>query len=538
MLFVNLNRTGQRLLRCAGRTLVICTCFIFASCQQNSANQVRQRRAGQSGQTIKVKKGESLQRAIETAKSGDTILLEPGETYEPVLLPFEPAGPNSDYINIETENFSAIVKENERVKPQEHAKQMAKILAPGGKPAVSTVPMAHHYRFVGIEFAPLPSADYIYNLIDLGASDYTSESQFPHHLVFDRCYVHSTGLNKARRGFAINSKETSIVNSHISGFAGAGDETQAISGWNGPGPFHIVNNFLEAGAEMILIGGADPSIPNLVPSDIEIRRNHLYRPKEWEGRATIKGSFELKNSRRVVVDGNVIESKILTTAFVITVRNQNGKAPWSTIEDVEIKNNVVLGASSGFNILGSDNEHPSQTARSITISNNLVLGVVQSSPDNNAFFLQINGGVSITVAHNTVQHSGNIITSYGKPTENFIFKDNILQHNHYGLVCTISGPPCKGPFCQCFPGALIKGNVIADNVGAISNEPSIKTGYPPGNFFTASYEELGFVNHGRGNWTLSPGSKFRGKATDAKDPGINIDLLRAAGINNPDSISN
>jgi hypothetical protein len=479
---------------------------------------------------IKVKSGENLQKAIDAAQSGDTLLLEAGATYGAIVLPYK-ASTDDQYITVETEGFAAIVKNDERIRPKEHSSKMAKILS-SARPAVGTTPQAHHYKFIGIEFAPGPNAEYIYNLIDLGASDYNSQTQFPHHLIFDRCYVHSTGLNKARRGFAINTGETSVLNSYVSGFAGAGDETQAIAGWNGPGPIHIINNFLQAGAEVIMFGGADPSIPNLVPSDIEIRRNYLHRPSEWQGRATIKGTFELKNARRVVIDGNLIDSRIRTNAFVITVRNQNGKAPWSTIEDVEITNNIVRHASGAFNILGNDNEQQSQTARRIRISNNLVVDVVEDNPANIAYFIQINGGETITVAHNTVQQTGNIITSYGQPTHGFIFRDNIVQFGKYGLVCVGEGPPCRGEdlFCRCFPNNVIKGNVIADNENALRGDASISRQYPPGNFFVESFEKIRFVDYQNGDWRLAPESKLRSRATDGKDPGVDITALNASGV--------
>ena len=265
--------------------------------------------------------GGDLQAALRSAKFGDTIILQAGATFPgPIVLPYKGAGPgtdatDADYITIQTSDLAGIANPDERIKPGLHARSMPKIVAPREKSAVATEPRAHHYKFIGVEFLPAPDASYVYNVIDLGASDYTSPAQFPHHLIFDRCFVHSPGLNRARRGVALNSAETSIINSHISGFAGAGDETQAIAGWNGPGPFHIVNNYLEGGGEVVLIGGGDPSIANLVPSDIEFRRNHFSKRKEWLGRATIKGTFELKNARRVVIEGNLFESELLTTAM-------------------------------------------------------------------------------------------------------------------------------------------------------------------------------------------------------------------------------
>lgn len=516
---------GRKLLLVIGvSALAVMFCVMLALAQ-------RPRRLEQN--VIRLKAGDDLQAALKVARFGDTIVLQAGATYVgPIILPFKGAGSgtDADYITIRTSQLEAISNTDERVKPGLQARAMPKIVAPRENVAVGTEPKAHHYRFVGVEFLPAANASYVYNVIELGSSDYKSLDQFPHHLIFDRCYVHSPGLNRARRGFALNSAETSIVNSHVSGFAGAGDETQAIAGWNGPGPFHIINNYLEGAGEVVLIGGADPSIPNLVPSDIEFRRNYLRKPKEWLGRATIKGTFELKNARRVVIEGNLIESEILTTAIVLTVRNQGGKAPWSTIEDVEISNNVVRHASSGINILGSDNEHRSQEAKRIRIVNNLIEDVVVSDPNNIPYFLQVNGGQQITVAHNTVQQAGNIITGYGSPAKSFIFRDNIVQINRYGIVCLADGSECgrENLFCNCFPGGVFKGNVFADNLGAAAND-RLESKYPAGNYFVSSYQKIGFTDFAHGNWRLGAASKTRRRGSDGRDPGVDLDALIAAG---------
>jgi hypothetical protein len=289
-----------------------------------------------------------------------------------------------------------------------------------------------------------------------------------------------------------------------------------------------VNNYLEGGAEVVLFGGSDPSIAGLVPSDIEIRGNYFRKPLEWSGHAVIKGTFELKNARRVVVDGNLLESEILTTAFVITVRNQGGQAPWSTIEDVEITNNIVRHASSGVNILGSDNEHKSQEARRIRIANNLLTDLTPDDPNNTAYFIQVYGSDSVLVEHNTVQQKGDILRSYGAPPKNFRFRDNIVQHNLYGVVCLIEGPACpQNPLCRCFTAGTIKGNVIIDNASAAANE-SLERKYPDGNFFPDSVDTAGFVDYRSGNWRLKANSKYRGKATDRKDPGVDFNPLMAA----------
>ena len=497
-----------------GASLTICLFLALGQAQrQRDTSQASRARRTSTSATTRVKSGENLQDAIDHAQYGDTIVLEAGATYRgPIVLPFKDQQ-TDQYITITTSNVAGIPIENERVVPERHAQAMPKIVAPDNSVAVGTAERAHHYKFVGIEFAPDAGSRYLYNLIDLGRSDYKSTSQFPHHLIFDRCYVHSTGLNKARRGFGLNSSETSIINSYIAGFAGAEDETQGICGWNGPGPFHIINNYIEGGAQNIMFGGADPSVPNLVPADIEIRKNFLYKPAEWFGHATIKAVIELKNARNVTIDGNVLECAGLTGAFVLTVRNQNGSAPWSTLEEIRVTNNIVRHSNAGFSILGRDNEHPSQQAKNFRIANNLIVDV---GTDYAAVFVAGCCGDSMTIENNTVQQTGNIMTCYGPPISNFIFRNNVVFYNSYGVNCP------AGALTQ-----LSKGNIVVDNSGAIARE-----GYPPtlpnGNLVVPSMASLGFVDYAKGDWRLSPQSKIRGRGADGKDPGVNFDDLAAA----------
>jgi hypothetical protein len=106
-------------------------------------------------------------------------------------------------------------------------------------------------------------------------------------------------------------------------------------GSNGPGPYLIANNYLEASGENIMFGGADPYIANLVPSDITIRQNYISKPLSWRGQAWIvKNLLELKNAQRVTIDGNLIENNWAAAqpgvAIVLTPRNQDGNSPWSS----------------------------------------------------------------------------------------------------------------------------------------------------------------------------------------------------------------
>ncbi len=121
------------------------------------------------------------------------------------------------------------------------------------------------------------------DIIDLGMGDSTQTqlSQVPYALVLDRVYVHGDPVMGQKRGVALNSSDTQVLNSWISDCKAVGQDTQALGGYNGPGNYLIENNYLEAATENVLFGGADPPIPNLVTTNITFRRNYLSKPIAW-----------------------------------------------------------------------------------------------------------------------------------------------------------------------------------------------------------------------------------------------------------------
>ena len=131
-----------------------------------------------------------------------------------------------------------------------------------------------------MEISPT-AGTFLYDLVSLGSPDGTAAG-LPHDIIFDRCYLHGDPVKGTRRGIALNSGAAAVIDSHLSDFKEVGADSQAICGWTGPGPFKIANNYLEAAGENVMFGGADPSIKDLVPSDIEIARNHFAKPLTWK----------------------------------------------------------------------------------------------------------------------------------------------------------------------------------------------------------------------------------------------------------------
>src|SRR5207237_3154876 len=172
---------------------------------------------------------------------------------------------------------------------------------------------AHNFRCVGVEFLPATKDAFLYDLITLGDGGNTAQTslaQVPHDLQLDQCYVHTWPDQSLKRGIALNSASTTIVNSYIAGFKVFGQDSQAICGWNGPGPYTIDNNFLEGAGENIMFGGAAAAIPNLIPSDIEIRNNLISKPLSWNPNDpttyaglhwSVKNLLELKHAQRVTL---------------------------------------------------------------------------------------------------------------------------------------------------------------------------------------------------------------------------------------------
>lgn len=466
----------------------------------------------------------NFQRALNVAKPGDVIVLEAGAEFTgPFTLPVKEG---SSYITIQSSRLAELPAAGKRVSPS-HAALMPKILAAPGDAAIKTALNAHHFQFIGIEIAPSDETSRVSDLIKLGDGSGAQKSldTVAHHLILDRCYIHGFPAQEVKRGIALNSAETSIINSHISDIHGIGYDTQAICGWNGPGPYRIINNYLEAAGENIMFGGADPSIPNLIPSDIEIRGNYFFKPLSWKvgdpsyaGKHwTIKNLFETKNARRLVVDGNLFENCWLDAqvgfGILLKSNNQDNRCPWCVTEDLTFSNNIVRNVDHGLNILGYDSGKVSGQANQIRIINNLWDGV------HGMWFQGTEGARDVVIEHNThLQRNGNVMTLYGRPTTKFVYRNNLTQRSGYGVKGdgTGEGTVALNAFC---PGYVFEKNVIA---GANSG------GYPSGNFYPASIREVGFTDLSSGNYKLSPSSRYRKAATDGKDIGVDFDALGTA----------
>jgi len=237
--------------------------------------------AGESlAATIAVPAGGDLQAALNAAQPGDVITLAPGAVYTGnFTLPDK--GVSDLFITLRSAApDSALPPAGVRITPA-YAAQLPKIQSATSVSALRTKNYAHHWRLMFLEFRANLSG--YGDIIQLGSGD-TSQydlTQVAHDLIVDRVYVHGDPVMGQKRGIALNSRDTQVLNSYIADIKAVGQDAQALGGYNGPGNYLIENNYLEGAGENFLIGGADPPIPNLITTNITFRGNYVRKPLEW-----------------------------------------------------------------------------------------------------------------------------------------------------------------------------------------------------------------------------------------------------------------
>jgi hypothetical protein len=272
-----------------------------------------------------------------------------------------------------------------------------------------------------------------------------------------------------------------------------------------------------------MLGGSDPAIPNLVPSDVVFRGNTVTKQLAWRTqRYTVKNLIELKNAQRVTIDGNVIEysweSGQFGHALVLTPRNQDGNAPWSTVQQITITNNVIRHVAGVMSVLGTDYTHPSGPLKDVTFRNNLVVDMSKANWGGAAQLLLTSGGTNITVDHNTVFTDGSSIVYAGdSQVQGFVFTNNIGPDNAWAVMGG-GASEGNGTLAAYFPGAVFQRNII---IGA---ETWL---YPSNNYYPANIGGVGFVDP-NGNYRLSSSSPYANAATDGGAIGANIPAINAA----------
>ena len=165
---------------------------------------------------------------------------------------------------------------------------LPRLRSPNEFAALRTAPGAHHWDMRYLEFGANQGS--FGDIIQLGDGSSAQNTLEP-GAASPRAAITSTSTAihcfGQKRGIALNAAHVTIADSYIAECKGVGQDTQAIGGWNGPGPYVIENNYLEGAGENVMFGGADPAIPE--PGG---RRHHVppQLPVAPDGVAAIRSS--------------------------------------------------------------------------------------------------------------------------------------------------------------------------------------------------------------------------------------------------------
>jgi hypothetical protein len=395
------------------------------------------------------------------------------------------------------------------------------------------------------------------------------------HVIFDRNWIHPANGSEVGHGIEIvrGSRMIAVIDSYISGLncvAGGGKCTDAtaLGGGRGDEPISTLkfyNNFLESSGENILFGGGASTIN---PTDIEIRRNHLFRPMLWKegepgytpnsnGRPyVVKNNFELKSAVRVLFEANLLENSwggFSQTGFsiLLTPKNQHTSrntyvCPLCQVTDVTIRyvhiSHVAGGIQMGT-VREVGNGAPALAGARWSIHDVVIDDLSKKYKGGGIVFEIINGWPtnplnSLSINHVTAfpDPQGHIFI-VGKqegtpPMSGFVFTNNLMTTGRYPVwssgrtdSCAHANVPATS-IANCFTTYTFSNNALIETPPQFP--PSL---WPANNLFPHSTKEIRFVNYNDGNggnYALQTNSPYKNKGTDGRDLGADIVGIDAA----------
>jgi hypothetical protein len=321
----------------------------------------------------------NLQLAINTATCnphGTILQLQHGASFSGAFNLPNKSCAAGQWILIESDaSPSVLPAAGVRVKPSDVA-NMPTIVASLRMPAFTVAIGATNYRLMTMEIKVLESVGSVPGaIVAIGNGNYQGPQNTvalePSNIIIDRSYIHgsdSAQLN-TQRGVEMDCQYCAVINSYISEIHWVGIEAQAIGGWNSTGPWLVDNNYLSAAGENILVGGADTTIPNAVPSDLTFTRNYFFKPLSWNWRAAgkpfgcsdcwaVKNLLEFKEGVRVLVEGNIFQNNWVDAQVgeAIVIKSENrGNTVWVTTQDFTFRYNELSNIAGGSFQVSCDN---------------------------------------------------------------------------------------------------------------------------------------------------------------------------------------
>jgi hypothetical protein len=302
------------------------------------------------------------------------------------------------------------------------------------------------------------------------------------------------------------------------------------------------------------------------PTDIEIRRNHLFRPMSWRqgdpgytpspsgNPYIVKNIFELKSAQRVLFEANLLENSwggFTQTGFsiLLTPKNPADKCPKCQVSDVTVRFCRIRNVAAVLqiaNVLSKTGQSSAGGGR-YSIHDIVVDSVQGRDFKGPGVFLQLLSNKppvhDLAIDHVTAFVPGPLITvvSKGGKIDNFALTNSVFEvgdrrpavasagGGQENCAATTQKQGAEAVLKECFSNYKFEKNLILSGRGQ----------WPAGNFVASSPEAAGIrdLKAGvsknprlcrekvAGCSKVSPGA---GAATGGKDLGADVDALETA----------
>jgi len=369
----------------------------------------------------------------------------------------------------------------------------------------------------------------------------------------------------------------SVIDSNFTGINAPGVESHGMTAYNSTGVWGVINNYFEAGAINFFIGGAFPSIPGAIVTDVEFRRNRCHKPLSKrdlpnDQRWSAKINFEIKSGRYWTIDENLFDGNWLGSnqrylvSFVAFLDTNSNPAD----RDNQFTRNVVKNGPGGL-LIGRDAIPDTSLFGRFLVSNNLFTelgGQIYGTPGCQSSSCEGEGQgfivstvpTNLTVRHNTVLVRKTLIEMSGTSQQAMSYKDNISNHGEiygegwgYGIKGDGAGVGCSSidpalPGCNNIQTGIpyLQGSFFDKNVIAGTDYDTRYTNNAPYPYQTTNYyfptqtpnNPTGFaninnhfVNRAAGNYRIANGTPGKNGASDGTDVGVNMDEIDVVSAN-------
>lgn len=335
-----------------------------------------------------------------------------------------------------------------------------KIRTQNADPAVFIPPRTGPVTLKGLEICATEGWPEVFDIVRWGTWQTNQLADVPQGLTIDSCDIHGQPGQKIQRGIAANGANFVITNSKVREIHHEA-EAQAIAAWNGPGPFKLWDCYLEASHIGLLFGGAETLIPNLIPSNIDIKRIHFFRPLTWRGVWPCKNHLEFKNAQNVTADGCVLENSWVSAqigfSILATVRTNDGKNPWAAVKNLNLSNFHIKNCAGGFQLIGKDVN--GGVGSDLAISNFLI----ELSPEmgSNGRLFQVQEFNNLKIDRIDANPSHTYLNILGAPVWGLSYTNSLLSQGEYGFF----GDGDK-PLSFYALDAKLSGNIVYGSIGS------------------------------------------------------------------------